>query len=561
MSRLVGALLTAWLVSSGVSAQTPSSTPGFPAPPRDNSALPPAPSTAIIRGHVYDASNGKPLRKVQVRAVSPELRENRLAITDNNGAFEIRNLAAARYQLSAQKGSFVTLQYGQTRPFEQGKPIDVHDAQVIDKVDFNLPHGAVVTGRVVDETGEPQSNVQVTLQRYQYINGRRQLNTTSFASTNDIGEYRLFGVAPGQYFVTATMRLFNFSDAPPDDRSGYAPTYYGGSTNVNDAQRITLAVGQQLNDINIGLAPTQLARITGTAVTSDGKPLTGGLVNLIQVLGQGSFFSSIGAQLKPDGSFSVGGVAPGDYILRGQSPLTAGALPEQIQASLTVNGQDITDLRLVGVKPSSVSGRVVPPAGSQANLGELMILTVPKVFLPLAGGNGNTRVNEDGTFDLKAQPGVVYLRLNAQGAFSTTRIRTVRLNGVDVTDSGFEIKPNEDLRGFEVELTNQMASVVGSVSDARGNPARDYTVLLFPRDRERWETTSRYLYVARPDQEGKYKAQYVLPGSYYAIALDYLEQGSQGDPEFLDRIKERATELTINDTETASLDLKLTTAP
>ena len=310
MARVVGALLTALLVSVVSSTQTPSPVPGLPSPPRDTSALPPAPATAIIRGHVYDASNGRPLRKVQVRAVASELRENRLAITDNSGAYEIKSLAAARYQLSAQKGSFVTLQYGQTRPFEQGKPLEVHDAQVIDKVDFSLPHGAVVTGRVVDEAGEPLTNVQVTLQRYQYINGRRQLNGSAFASTNDIGEYRLFGVAPGQYFVSATMRFFNFSDAASDDRSGYAPTYYGGTTNVNDAQRITLTVGQQLNDINIALAPTQLARISGTAVSSDGKPLVGGFLTLMQIFGQSGFISSVGAQLKPDGSFSIGGVAP-----------------------------------------------------------------------------------------------------------------------------------------------------------------------------------------------------------------------------------------------------------
>jgi protocatechuate 3,4-dioxygenase beta subunit len=542
-------------------AQTPPPIPGFPGQPppaRDNSAVP---ATAIIRGHVFDASNGRPLRKVQVRAFSPEIRENRMAMTDNNGAYEIKNLAAARYQLTAQKGSFVTLQYGQTRPFQQGKPLELHNAQLLDKIDFSLPHGAVVTGRVVDEAGEALANVQVTAQRYQYINGRRQLNMSSFGTTNDIGEYRLFGIPPGQYFVSATMRFFNFNDAASDDRSGYAPTYYGGSTNVNEAQRITLAVGQQLNDINIALSPTQLARISGTAVTSDGKPVVGGFLTLMQVFGPGGFISSsVGAQIKPDGSFTAAGVPPGDYIIRAQPQgPTSGTVPEQIQANVTVAGDDITDLHLIGVKPSSVTGRVVPPAGSQPDFRELMILTVAKNPLPL-GGN-STRVNEDGTFELKAQPGVAYLRLNPTGAFATTRIKTVRLNGADVTDSGFEIRPNEDLRGFEIELTTQMASVTGAVTDARGNPSKDYTVLIFPRDRERWEPTSRYLSVARPDQEGKYKAQYVLPGAYYAIALDYVEQGANTDPEFLERIKERSVEFEITDTETKGLDLKLTTAP
>src|SRR5436190_11635138 len=140
MSQVVAAFVAVTFWSSLSAAQAPAPPPGFPQPPRDISAVP---ATAIIRGHVFDASNGRPLRKVQVRATSPELRENRLAVTDNTGAYEIKNLAAGRYQLNASKGSFVGLSYGQTRPFEQGKPLEVQNAQLLAKVDFSLPHGAI----------------------------------------------------------------------------------------------------------------------------------------------------------------------------------------------------------------------------------------------------------------------------------------------------------------------------------------------------------------------------------------------------------------------------------
>src|SRR4029077_7764843 len=106
-------------------------------------------------------------------------------------------------------------------------------------------------------------------------------------------------------------------------------------------QRITLAVGQQLNDINIALSPTQLSRISGTAVSSDGRPLTGGILTLLQTFGTGGFISSVGAQMKPDGSFTINGVTPGDYVLRAQVPVTTpGLVGEQIQANVTVNGED-----------------------------------------------------------------------------------------------------------------------------------------------------------------------------------------------------------------------------
>jgi hypothetical protein len=133
------------------------------------------------------------------------------------------------------------------------------------------------------------------------------------AQSNDIGEYRLFGIPPGQYFISAIVRMGGgLNEAPADDRSGYAPTYYPGTANVTEAQRVTLGIGQQLNDINIALSPTRLARVTGTAVDSQGRPIQGFLM-MIQPTGG---FTTMGGQLRPDGSFSIANVAPGEYTLR-----------------------------------------------------------------------------------------------------------------------------------------------------------------------------------------------------------------------------------------------------
>jgi 5-hydroxyisourate hydrolase-like protein (transthyretin family) len=559
MRRALTVFLMALWPSVVCIAQTPPPLPpGFQPSPRDTSAQT---GTAILRGHIYDASNGAPLRKVQVRVTSPELRENRVAITDDRGAYEIRNLPASRYQLTASKGSYVALQYGQTRPFEQGKPLEVRDAQVLEKVDLSLPRGAVITGRVVDEAGEPTADVNVQVMRYQYANGRRQLAPVRAAQTNDIGEYRLFALPPGQYVISATFRggLNFINDAAPDNRLGYAPTYYPGTANVTDAQRITVGLAQTISDINIALSPTRLARISGVAVDSNGKPVSQGLLLLTQTGGT-MFLQNVGGQTQPDGSFTIPNVAPGDYAVRVLSSSAAGGnANELIQGEVSVAGDDINSLRLIGIKPSTVTGRVIPPPGRDAStLRDLQLLFIPRAPVPL-GGNSGGRVNEDGTFELKVSPGNSLLRLNPTGGFAAMRITTVRLNGVDVTDTGVDIRPNQDLGGLEVALTTQLASVIGMVTDARGNAVKDYTVLIFARDRERWEPTSRYLYSARPDQDGRYKAQYVLPGAYYAVALDYVEQGANSDPELLERVKDRAIELSIADTETKSLDLKLVT--
>ena len=177
MSRVISGLVAILLWSSPAAAQVPQGLPpGLPfpqAPPRDPNRT----GTAVIRGHVFDASTGQPLRKAQVRAFSPELRENRATTTDANGAYELKELVAGRYQLNASKGSFVQLQYGQARPFEPGKPLELANGQTVERVDFNLPRGGIIAGRILDEFGDPTSDVQVMAMRYQYVQGRRQLGT------------------------------------------------------------------------------------------------------------------------------------------------------------------------------------------------------------------------------------------------------------------------------------------------------------------------------------------------------------------------------------------------
>jgi carboxypeptidase family protein len=184
--------------------QAPAQAGGGQAPARDNQTKP---GTATIRGRVIGADNGQPLRKAQVRIVSPDVRENRLATTDADGQYEVKELPAGRYNVTASKGSFVSLAFGQLRPFESGKPLDIRDGQTIEKVNFALPRGSVITGHVLDDYGDPASDVMVQVTRYQYIQGQRRLVPAGRgAVTDDIGGFRLFGLSPGQYYLSATLR-------------------------------------------------------------------------------------------------------------------------------------------------------------------------------------------------------------------------------------------------------------------------------------------------------------------------------------------------------------------
>src|SRR6188474_782552 len=120
--------------------------------------------TARLRGRVMTTETGGPVRRAQVRIMGPDI-GSKTATTDAQGRFEFRDLPAGRFNLSAAKSGFVTVQYGQTRPFESGKAIDLTDGQVLDKADIAMPRGSVISGRLVDEFGDPIADAIVNSMR------------------------------------------------------------------------------------------------------------------------------------------------------------------------------------------------------------------------------------------------------------------------------------------------------------------------------------------------------------------------------------------------------------
>ncbi len=537
--------------------QAPPGAPGQ-APSRDN-AQPAKVGTATLRGHVVAADSGQPLRKAQVRVFAPELRENRMTTTDGDGKYEFKELPAGRYTVTAQKGSYVNLQYGQQRPFEPGKPLEILDGQTVEKVDFALPKGGVITGRILDEFGEPLADAQVAAQRYQNVGGRRRLVPAGRnAMTNDIGEFRLFAIPPGQYYLSATLRNMGMI-GDSDDRSGYAPTYFPGTANMAEAQKVTVGLGQLVTDINMALIQTRTSRVTGTAVDAQGRPMMGMVMAVPRGDSVMMMFGPPG-QIRPDGSFAISGLAPGTYMLQTNGP---GGGNESASAEVTVGGDDVNGIRLVASPPSTASGRViVDQAAAQSLKSSMLRVTVQPVQLDtmMFGPNaGPVVVNDDLTFELKARPGK--MRIVLVGQASGWAVRAVRYRGMDVTDSGIEFRANEDIADIEVEITNRLTDVSGLVTNSRGTALKDYSVVVYPQDRDQWTPNSRYMRTSRPDQDGRFKVNGLPPGAYYIVALDYLDtSGDWNDPEALDRLRSKATTFSLNEGETKTVDLKITTA-
>ena len=136
------------MAPSSSSAQTSPQAPPRQTPPRDAAPLAAQAGTAVIRGRVVAADGGRPLRRVQIRFAAPELSgaQGRTTSTDEDGRYEMTALPAGRYTVTATRAGFLALRFGQRRPREQGKPVDLRDGQMVDAIDFALPKMSVISG-------------------------------------------------------------------------------------------------------------------------------------------------------------------------------------------------------------------------------------------------------------------------------------------------------------------------------------------------------------------------------------------------------------------------------
>ena len=529
-------------------------------PPRDQQAAP-ATGTSRIRGRVVASDSGRPIRRAIVRLASPAIRESRSTSTDQDGLFEFAQLPAAQYNVSASKSGYVQMGYRQTRPNGPQRPITLAEREVAERIDIALPPGGVITGRVVDEFGEPVSDVFVAAQRQQYVNNaRRPIPVGSPSSSNDIGEFRIYGLSPGDYYVAATPRTLGNPLEVSNDRTGYGPTYYPSTPEVSAAQRVHVSSGDTVTNIVVALTPTRTARISGTVLDGEGRPARGGNVMVASRNG-GPGLPSANGFVRQDGSFTVTGLAPGDYTLRAfiNNPQAGGMQrPAAFStANVTVNGTDLADVILQPQSPTTVSGRLTGEALALAQIKP----TSARLTLVPAGGPMVMQgpmppppaLRDDLSFELIAYPGAFAIRpMSLPGML----VRSVRLNGRDVT-RGFDVEPGTPITDLEVEVTASTARLEVNVSNARGEARPDQDIVVFPQDESEWGTQMPgHASVGRTDETGHYQSSPLLPGAYYVVTSDTLEPGDSNDPDILASLRARAQRITLGERETATVQLR-----
>ncbi len=394
------------------------------------------------------------------------------------------------------------------------------------------------------------------------VNGQRQLRPAGQSDrTDDQGSFRVFGLPPGEYAVSATLR----EDRPgrrgnPGDQpsTGYAPTYFPGTTNVAEAQRVPVALGQEVSGISFGLWLAPLSRVRGRVMVPAGAE-PGGLVMAVPAGGASlGLGNARGAAVSGDGTFELPGLAPGSYTLvvrpqgrRGDTGL-AGRTP------LTVGGGDVDDVSIALMPTAVASGRIETDTGAPAafRAAQVRISAVPAqpAGTPL-GGSGQGQVADDYTFELRGLFEPSYLRVNLPSGWN---LKAVLLDGQDVTDVPLAFTPGTRVSGLRVVLTQTTTSVTGTVRDERGEVLLDSTVVVFPADETQWSFYSRFIRTARPDTTGTFSFSALPPSpDYRVLAVQGLEEGQALDPEFLATIRDRAERLALGAGESKTLTLRL----
>jgi protocatechuate 3,4-dioxygenase beta subunit len=505
-----------------------------------------------IEGRVVNAASGDPLRRVNL-TLTPAKGKARPATsqTDENGRFAFRDVEPGAYRLSGERTGFPWRQYGSRLNPSAGVELRVVAGQTITNLTFRLTPAAIISGRVLDQEGEPLPNLMVTASRNGYSNGRRQWLPAGSAQTNDRGEFRISNLRAGRYIVTATdmnigIGIVGISKDPLPERpeSAYASTHYGNTTDLSRAASVDLATGDERRGLQIQMLRTSTVRVRGRAIGApEGKPI---ILMLLQR--QANTVTAVGsiAQMQSDGAFELRSVPPGSYLLLARSQLdigsTAGAMPIEV-SDRHIDG---LEFRLSG--GGELAGQVTVSGPNPAGSAEPVNVTLERVDFTSPDAPSATAA-PDGKFTLKNLFAGRY-RVRVSGIGEDAYIQSVKLSGHEVDQS------DVDLTGatsgpLEIRASRAGAQVEGTVAGPDDKPVAGAMVTLIPESKRESHYAS-----ATSGPDGTFHLKGIAPGKYRLVAWEDVEPGAWRDPEFVKPFESRAETLALEENGRSKLTIK-----
>ncbi len=527
-------------------------------------ALPRPVGHAAIEGIVIKEPGSEPVKKAVIELIAENQSEggDYTAVSGVDGGFRIEGILPGRYHLFAERTGL--LEVDKHRARADGRVLTLAAGQEVKDLRIRFESAAVVRGRVTDEDGDPLPNAQVSVLRQTFASGRSKWEQAGAERTNDLGEYRVAGLAAGNYYVSATpapdfRSLIEGSGAESkavpgagEDKpsTSYQTTYYPGTADRALASPIQLHAGDDF-PVNFSLTPGATLSIHGAVVN---LPARSSAVIMLR----SHDFNSImnGAEVHADGSFVIRDVAPGSYTIL--ATVENSAVPMMARQALQVASSSVEGLRLSPQPGGWIHGRLrVESKGSTGKFdaGQFFLALHPAdgdddgLNVSLGGSSFNAMipVSGDGSFEWKGvPPGNYYVELAGDpGAHADWYLKSVQAGGREADESGIGV--NGGAVVLDLVASANGAVVEGAVADKKGEPIANAVIVAVPEARLRARVDRYHKTVS--DQSGRFSLRGIPPGEYTLFAWESVDGEGYFNPDFLKSYEGQGSALHVEDGE------------
>jgi Carboxypeptidase regulatory-like domain len=540
------------LVAVGVSAQTPR--------PADSPLV--KQEECNISGMVVELGGSKPLKgaRIELQGTDDHARSTS-SVADASGHFAVKKVQPGRYRLTVSKAGYVTQEYGQRKPGDPGAALTLRAGQDLKDLLFRLIPSAVISGRVLDEEGQPLQLAVVTATREVYNEGKRVFSAEATFQTNDLGEFRLFGLPPGKYLVSAVDRSEKFErggflwQEPTQDSGepelGYAKIYYPGTVDPARASPLVVKAGEEISSIQFLLRQVRVYRVRGH------------VYNLISPQRRnGTQLTLFPNEIAPDwdaaqqafsdpgdGSFEIRNVLPGSYILIAHS-FDEGKTVRSARTVVDVGEADVGGVSLTIASGMTINGQILWDGPACSQEGDFLVMPMP-VDRTAVYTSGSTRVDAKNTFTLKDMNDGTY-RVNVWGVSKDCFVKDVQYGGASAYELGFTVIHGATST-LEITLSSRGARLQGNILDGDNLPTAGVWVVLVPdpKHRTRFDLYKRQT----TDQYGHFEFRGIPPGEYKLFSWDQAEEDAWEDPEFLKPFEEKGQQLEVKEGDQKTVNL------
>lgn len=535
--------------------------------------------TGSIHGTVVSVVGNAPVVRasVIVAHVGGALTDYRAVETDGAGRFAARDLVAGSYRIYAEREGFLRGEHGSRFSGTAGTPVNVADAQVAAPVVISLTPTGAIAGRVMDGS-RAAPLVWVRALKPEFFDGRRSFRVATWAQTDDRGDFRLFGLAPGMYYVSAILpanpRLDGANLITPaiptrangNVRSTTTPAtpenldprvfdtlaapavYHPATTDIERAAAVEVRPGDTVAGLSLALVHLEPRRIRGRVTAQD----TGALASLRITISpvQSATDAPIPSPVISDGRFEISRVPPGRYVLGAWSPATNTSrfFGTTVVDVSTADANDVTIAINANV---AVTGTLTLDGRAPVAADGFLSVQLQSAS-PGTPGLGAQRVQPDGTFTIpNVYPGRYRFRVLQAGKFPW--VKSARWGSEEVATTPMVIEGEPAGRTLAIDIGTKTAAVDVTVLDAQRRPASGILVVAVP-DAARRGRTANYK-GASTDAQGRVRLADLAPGEYRIFATTDIPLSDWQDPDVLRRFEARGELVRLTEAGTAAVTI------